>query len=328
MLSVANVSTLLGGTGACAFDCVMALPTWDHKIAFLGGPASNIPAISESAGCEVLYGEHLIRPTVEQWKPDIVLWHNTTRLQHMPDVPSAGMAWVYYLHSQMGHVAKCQDRCSVVLSVSDYLSCAVGLPASSVLHQPVDSPLWMGERGSSGMIKVGRICTPQRHKWQAYLPAFYSALSRVSRNLWFEFVGCPRAMQADLTASCDGRATFHDASREARSLLHTWDIMLYSGGPETYGRTVCEAQQAGCVPVVDNRGGFIEQIESGRDGFLCGSVSEFSEAIRALCDADRLSRVSSAAIQSGSERGSLRAWGDEFKKRLRIKKDARNIPGA
>ena len=108
-------------------------------------------------------------------------------------------------------------------------------------------------------------------------------------------------------------AVFHEAGLAARGHLRRWHAMLYhTEVTHAYGRTVCEAQQAGCVPVVDRRGGFVEQIDSGRTGYLCETVDDFAAALGELREAERRRRLTLAARQAGGRRGSLALWRRRF----------------
>jgi hypothetical protein len=167
---------------------------------------------------------------------------------------------------------------------------------------------------------VGRLCNPRAENWPPEICDFYRGLAAGHPGVRWEFVGCPEALQAPLAAvcggcgGCGGGATFHAASQAARSLLWRWDAMLYESAAVThaYGRVVCEAQQAGCVPVVDARGGFIEQIEDRRTGFLCAAPEEFAAALAALAPLPARRAIAAAARLAGSARGSGERWRETF----------------
>ena len=97
-----------------------------------------------------------------------------------------------------------------------------------------------------------------------------------------------------------------------------WDALLYHNTrvTESFGRTVAESMRAGCIPVVDNRGGFAEQVHADC-GFLCDDKDEFSAALDQLCDAGIRRRMSRAALADANERFSLARFGVEFCHRLR-----------
>src|ERR1043165_6259539 len=81
MLSVANVPTLLGGTGACAWSCIRALPDWSHTMFFFGH-GEPAPELREAfCGANVAIGTAIPRSILEEH--DVVLFHNTSA-QCMP----------------------------------------------------------------------------------------------------------------------------------------------------------------------------------------------------------------------------------------------------
>ena len=309
MLSVANVASLLGGTGACAHDCIHSLPEWEHEIVFCKGRPSAAENLADHFGCPVWIGANSIEAQIRRFRPDVVLWHNTD-VSRMPD--RKGEAWVYYQHSHFSGAVNGRQRCDVALCVSRYLAMKTGIGATGVLHQPI-SPPPMRDARRPETLTIGRLCTPHPNKWPPSLLGFYATLAGCHAGVLWEFVGCPGEMRDSLTKACHGRARFHDPSRWARSLLWNWHAMIYTGGAETYGRTACEAQQAGCVPIVDDDGGFIEQVREGVDGFLCDSPEEFCEAVGSLVDPDVRLRMSVSANDAGSSRGSMRRWASEFR---------------
>jgi glycosyltransferase involved in cell wall biosynthesis len=158
----------------------------------------------------------------------------------------------------------------------------------NVLYQAVPKPANPGNadrpRGGASLV-IGRLCTPTTLKWPETLVGFYSAVASRRREVEWEFVGCPQRLQGPLEAACGGRARFHEAGWDARLRLWTWDALLYHHPTvtESFGRTAADAMRAGCVPIVDDRGGFREQIAAGA-GWLCRSREEFSFAIDELAD--------------------------------------------
>jgi glycosyltransferase involved in cell wall biosynthesis len=133
---------------------------------------------------------------------------------------------------------------------------------------------------------IGRLCTPDRRKWPDDVVPFYAALAARCPFIKWEFVGCPRELQGTLTEACGGRTVFYTAAWERRELYGSWDALVYHHPTltESFGRTVAEAMRAGCVPIVDRKGGFCEQLDAG-GGFLCDRLEDFVRAIELLRDA-------------------------------------------
>lgn len=89
--------------------------------------------------------------------------------------------------------------------------------------------------------------------------------------------------------------------------------MLYSNPfvNESFGRTAAEAMLAGCIPLVDRRGGFVEQIPADC-GFLCETINEFVAALRQLTDQDVRQEMSERARQHAEIWFSLPRFGDDL----------------
>ncbi len=66
--------------------------------------------------------------------------------------------------------------------------------------------------------------------------------------------------------------------RSAGAVYANADVLIQSCDTyENLPRVAMEAMSSGCVPIVDNRGGWREIVDNGVTGFLCGSTAEFIE---------------------------------------------------
>lgn len=168
---------------------------------------------------------------------------------------------------------------------------------------------------------MGRICTPGARKWPRGVLPFYEELAGRCPWVDWEFVGCPKELEGELRQACGGRAVFHRAGWEQRGLPATWDVLLYSHRelPESFGRTVAEAMRAGCVPVVDRLGGFIEQVADGA-GFLCATREEFVRALTALSDQDVHREMSARASRHANAMFSWERFGRELRRWVEVVK--------
>lgn len=300
LLQVCNVGDICGGTAACAWSITRSLPEVRHAVLFLSPPTPDTR--TAFADCHIAAVEHVSQAIIAPFDPDVVLLHNTPRSRADP---LAVPLLVQYLHSRITPApADVTVACSAWLR-SQYPPEAV----DGVLYQPTvavgeatkapfrDSPS-LG--AAPRRLVIGRLCTPTPRKWPRELLSFYAWLADRHPLVNWEFVGCPAAMQSQLSAVCSGRARFLPAEPAARRHLQRWDALLYHHPhlTETFGRTVAEALQCGCIPIVDDRGGFREQF--GPDaGWLCRSSGEFSRAIEQLHDGSIQQAMSSAALTAG-----------------------------
>ena len=323
LLQCANVGTVVGGTGACAWTVTRALPGLRHTLGFFGAMAPETREVSR--GVALCRLGRLEPSLVRDLGADLVLLHYTPAHRVLAPLPAPS---VLYLHSYQTAPAPAD----LTIYCSGWLAERYGADPRLVCHQgvpvpppPTGSPPplrgrdGVGEnrarRRGVGDLVVGRLCTPSGRKWPAWLPDFYRDLTRSAPTARWEFVGCPESLHAELRRACDGRARFHEASWSARSHLWNWDVLCYSNPelPESFGRVCAEAMRTGCVPVVDDQGGFREQVEDGRSGFLCRSPAQFAAALGRLEDPSLRRDLGAEACRRADQQFSVTA----FARRLR-----------
>lgn len=314
LVQVCNVGNICGGTAACAWSITRALPECRHQVLFLSQPTPETARVF--APVEICYVDHIDDDLLHPFHPDLVVLHNTAAAR-VGAIRSC--VRLQYLHSRGDHApADLTVACSQWLAQQCH-------PIAPVLYQPVPQPPQSGGNGQTegnrhfdDGLRIGRICTPQLRKWPETCIDFYAELtSRFPRVQW-EFVGCPQRLQKSLAAACGGRTLFFPASWETRQVLWRWHALLYHHPTltESFGRTVAEAMRAECIPLVDARGGFTEQVVSGENGFLCADRAEFVAAIELLHAPEYRWRLARAARQSALDRFSLRMFACQFRKRL------------
>lgn len=275
LLQVCNVGNIVGGTAACAWSVTKAFPDCEHHLLFFGEITNETR--TAFLHCRIETVSKLDENIVRRINPDLGILHNTPRSRLEKRLPCAT---IQYLHSRIT-----PESSDITVACSDWLAkqytnppdvCLQGVPCPS-------TPEETEARFQKQELTIGRICTPQSRKWPKELIAFYSRLSEEHPTVNWEFIGCPNAMQQELRRACKNRTTFRPAGWQSRENLWRWDAMLYHHPhlAESFGRTVAEAMRAGCIPIVDNKGGFREQIVEGT-GFLCGSQEEFLQAVSNL----------------------------------------------
>ena len=307
ILQVCNVGNICGGTAACAWSITHALPFAEHAVLFL----SNITSETRSAfrHCEIQQVETVCERTISQLNPDLIILHNTSSERvRLADWRIA----IQYQHSVGG-----RTKTPIHVACSQWL-CEKTAGCSEVLYQPIPippKPELKASRNLSDRTVVGRFCTPSRQKWPIELLTFYESLARQHPEIDWEFVGAPECFQSQLRDACCGQASFHPSGFQARQHLWSWHGMIYHHPrlTESFGRTCAEAMRAGCVPVVDGRGGFTEQIDDAESGFLCRNLEDFHSAIDQLSDPVRRIEMSKAAVHSAEQNFSL----DTFYSQLR-----------
>ena len=79
--------------------------------------------------------------------------------------------------------------------------------------------------------------------------------------------------------------------------------------------SAAEAMRAGCIPIVDRRGGFIEQLEPS-SGFLCDSLAEFDRAIETLLVPEVRQRLSLKCEEHADRHFSLTRFRTDLLRRF------------
>jgi len=305
LLQVCNVGQIVGGTAACAWSITRGFPDAKHSVAFL----SRVEGVTQNAfqPHETHHWSHCTSKAIQQINPDLVILHNVSSENASL---WSGAFTIQYVHSAGRRLPADQT-----IYCSRWLAEQCRAESKSVVWQGVPRPPQPAQprRKIPGRLRIGRICTPSARKWPDCLPAFYTPLASQHPHVDWDFVGCPPAMQPALYSACQGRATFLHAAWLARSHVWEWDALLYHHPTltESFGRTLAEAARAGCIPIVDARGGFIEQLDviGGRS---CRTALDFSNAITDFADPESRLRLSKSVQQLANEQFSLSA----FRKRL------------
>ncbi len=315
LLQFCNVGNVVGGTGACGWTITRCFPDWEHGVHFRPARSPTPETALAFEGCHIFTGHKTPDEAIYEFKPDVIIFHNTPETIFPQALPSNAVS-IFYQHSALKEFAATSKRCDVAFCVSEYLADVVGFDKRFVLYQPVPLAPYAAVIGRHPGL-VGRICTPHAGKWkeQDVLPV-YRHLKETQPDLTYEFVGAPESIQGELWDLFGERVSFLRPSWKARERFNAWDMMIYSTSvTETYGRTVCEAQRAGCVPIVSRLGGFIEQVRHGVDGYLCDNVSDFSRAVISVLSG-RIDR--GRMIERGDARGSMRVFRDKILATLEV----------
>jgi glycosyltransferase involved in cell wall biosynthesis len=301
LLQVCNVGTVLGGTGACAVSIARSLPRYSHHLWCFGAIRDDLKEVWRGGEPRTING--LDGKEITRLNPDMVILHNTGRGRVIGEWRAKT---VQYVHSRIDFY-----RAEKTLYCSRYLARQFGARDEQVWWQPVPLPfrpkvMRQPRKFATDELVVGRLCTPGMKKYPRELLEVYELLSQSHPHIRWEFVGAPSELASDLQRACAGRATFHAAGWGKRELLWKWDVLFYTHPTltETFGRTVAEAMRTGCVPVVDARGGFVEQLEGG-GGVLCNDLGQFVAALAKVSRPDVWEDLSVTGRRVADERHSL-----------------------
>lgn len=306
LLQVCNVGRIIGGTAACTWTVTRALPSAKHSILFFSTSTKETRTAFADAHLE--HRQSLTLDDVRRLRPDLILLHNTpaARIPQPLPVPT-----LQYVHSRIDpapadHTVYC----------ARWLARQFPDEPADILLQAVPRPIRSSAndvRALRSNLTVGRICTPTPRKWPSEVVPFYERLAERFPTIAWEFVGCPITLHETLSSACRGRARFFEPSWNIRSRLWDWDALLYQNAhvTESFGRTVAEAMRAGCIPVVDSRGGFREQLPP-KAGYLCNNDDDFANALEELHERPHRARLSRAARAHADEHFSLARFGADL----------------
>lgn len=325
LLQITKRPEIVGGTVGCIWSICQALPDWSHAV--FSRWQGEIPQRTRAAlAGHTLYASPTISAeALRRIAPSVILLHNVSDEDLPAELLPEGVPVFYYCHGSYDGLLESskglREASCKVFCVSKFLAREVGLEGTA-WYQPVPSPPRIHPAAEDWPFVVGRLCNPRSENWFPGLVGFYRELAERCPGIRWEFVGCPDELRQDLEEACV-EAVFLPAGLEARAHLRRWHAMLYHTPiTHAYGRTVCEAQQAGCVPVADRRGGFIEQIDHSQTGFLCESLDDFVVALGELRDPARRRACARAASEAGKLRGSLELWRERFLEHCRRAREA------
>lgn len=310
ILQVCNIGNICGGTAACAWSITHALADHQHTVVFLTKPTTE--TMHAFQHCKTVYRPNIDSEFLQQFSPDILLLHNT----NSKNIQGHESFFSIQYHHSVGEQASATRHVACSKWLMSQLS-----QVQELLYQPIPIPskLIQSNRELSDVMTIGRICTPTAKKWPQALLPFYERLSRTFPEVVWEFVGVPGNLKAPLNDACQGRCEFLSAGVDARQHFWCWQAMLYHHPTltESFGRTVAEAMRAGCIPIVDSRGGFLEQITHSESGFLCENVEAFEAAIHKILDHNLRRNLSQHAIAFSNERFSLETFYNQFRQLLK-----------
>lgn len=265
LTQVTNCWTL-GGTTMCALAVCKALAQWQHEIVTFGRPTHGI---------RLPRNARLVQTPSRD--SDLLLLHNTPREQTV-GLPTPPTIQFHHSHARLADA-------DLHLYASDWLR--GGATDGWTCYQSVDRPA-PGGRRSRGFT-VGRLSGIAPAKWGPDVDRVFAGIADLGLPIDREVCGgtLGNGLATELPMRPDA----------AQAYLPRWHVLVYhSPVTESFGRVVVEGMSAGCVPLVDPRGGPAETVVDGETGYHCRTPREFVARVHQLHrDRDLWCRLSLAA---------------------------------
>lgn len=307
------------GDVLCAVDCVRALPNFNHVIfvnhddGFDQRVCDLFTELGASIRRQSLVAKHDLTPDVRAIIYHCVGHDDSRRGEYIrfrDDVPGVALcAWIHTPGLCGGWAERynfLRERAFVHLlfpssfnlhhtpgiDITCYRTCSIVHPAIDAAHYATISRL------DDGVFRVGRWSRGIDYK---YADDFLALLASIDiPNVEFLCMGIPGKFRH---AQPPGRVKLiENGAMTVESLLSQLDVfLLKTHAPswhEGWCRTVTEAMAAGVIPIVENRGGLVDQVIHGYNGFLCDANDDFKHFCELLYYDQRLRASMSANARS------------------------------
>lgn len=182
---------------------------------------------------------------------------------------------------------------------------------AQVFPSPIDinyfKPLTEKPTEDSSSIKIGRLSrdTPGKHNLEDV--NVYTELASKNIKVMLQGASCLH----DHIEPHKNITLLESGSIEAKSFLSNLDVFYYRSGEhvETFGRVIFEAMACGVPVVAENRGGYTDWIENGKNGFLFNTTQEAMDYLERLAgDGQLRNEIATAALDTVQE-----MYGDKAK---------------
>ncbi|MBR2513553.1 MAG: glycosyltransferase family 4 protein [Halomonas sp.] len=173
--------------------------------------------------------------------------------------------------------------------VSDYQKNAENIDAK-VFPSPIDISKFFQckkrDLDDKKMIVVGRMSRDDPGKHNISDIDIYKFLANSNVKIILQGASC---LKSELS-NTENIEILNTGTLEANDFYHYLDIFYYRTGEhiETFGRVVFEAMAAGLPIVVERKGGYVDWIEHGKNGFLFDTTEEAKKLLEMLVNDQHL----------------------------------------
>lgn len=160
-----------------------------------------------------------------------------------------------------------------------------------IIESPIDPESVIPIKSKSKQVRLGMHSLPVESKWNQDFPKLIKELNKEYDVQW-DFLGMPKKLGEQIKAkNVNIRKEFSIPVKEYLSGIDVFTFFGSYNREEPWSRAVAEALTSGCPVLANNRGGNIDQIIHGNNGFLCSNYDEFKQSIKYLLDKPEILRA-------------------------------------
>lgn len=157
-----------------------------------------------------------------------------------------------------------------------------------ILESPINKETISQTKTPSYILRVGMHSKPQGDKWNEEWPLLIKAVNDQigEDNIAWRFMGGSDKFK-DSIKDIKNTEFNKEFSLSVKDFLSNLDVFAFFTSykrEEPWSRAVAEGLMSGCPVIALNKGGNVDQIIHGNNGFLCKDINDFALYITVLCE--------------------------------------------
>jgi glycosyltransferase involved in cell wall biosynthesis len=171
------------------------------------------------------------------------------------------------------------------------------------LNSPIDSKVYDLPKTKSDRVRIGMHSKGARGKWNSEWPKLIEMCNeRMKDKIWFDFMGMNKDVGKKIALLCkdaDNVTLRKEDSVSVAEYLTGLDIFCFFPDfkrEEPWARCTAEAMISGCPLIATPKGGNVDQVVIGNNGFLCSDTRAFFQRLVYLVEhQDEMAKMSENA---------------------------------
>lgn len=161
-----------------------------------------------------------------------------------------------------------------------------------ILESPIDPDSVAPHKTPSDRIRIGSLSKPLQDKWNV---DWKSLIELINQSLGqdaveWRFLGMHKTLKEALK-DIKNVECYKEFSLSVKDFLKNLDVFIFFPSyrrEEPWSRSVAEALMSGCPVITTNKGGNVDQIIHGNNGFLCETLEDIVKCTEIICGNKRL----------------------------------------